>query len=654
MCRGEKSVSLTAKNLLQKIMIERTAVMGNLLDRIDSPQDLRALAPKEIPTLNREIREFLLENVPKTGGHLASNLGVVELTVALHRVFDFSKDHILFDVGHQSYVHKLLTGRKGRFDTLRGEDGLSGFTKRSESSFDCFGAGHSSTSLSAALGFAEADRLNGSDAYTVAVVGDGAFTGGMIYEALNNCERGLRLIIILNDNEMSISPNVGNLSKHISRIRATKGYLSFKRGVSVFFDHIPIVGAPMKNFLIYVKTKIKGAVYNLNIFENMGIRYLGPIDGNDYYSVETLLREAKKSAGCVLVHMKTVKGCGYEKAVQNPEKYHGISPIGCRKNADSFSEEAGKALCELAERDEDICAVTAAMSCGTGLESFRKRYPSRYFDVGIAEAHAVTFFAGLSAAGKKPVFAVYSTFLQRAYDSLLHDVALQSLGGLLLIDRAGFAPEDGATHHGIYDAAFLSEVRGLTLYEPIGYDMLRDMMRRALSENGLFAVRYPKGAENRELINAFGTPLDGGDAFDFRICGALPDGTLPKNVAVTYGRIAGEALKAQKELAEENIDCAVVQLLTLKPPERQAKLLADRLPKNAKIAFLEEGIYEGGIMMQLRELLLDAENCPAFESRIFALRGEIPEQAPLEHLYRKCHLAKEDLTAYFREGRHEN
>ena len=628
--------------------------MKKLLDTVNSPEDLKRLSPEEITTLNQEIRDFLLENIPKTGGHLASNLGVVELTVALHRVFDVPKDHLLFDVGHQSYVHKILTGRKDRFTGLRCENGLSGFTKRSESDCDCFGAGHSSTSVSAALGFAQADRLCASDAYTVAVVGDGAFTGGMIYEALNNCDRGLRLIIILNENEMSISPNVGNLSKHISRIRATKGYLSFKRGVARFFDCIPLVGGFLKRFTIKVKTKLKGAVYNLNIFENMGIRYLGPIDGNDYYSVETMLREAKNSNGCVLVHVKTVKGYGYEKAVNNPEKYHGISPDGCKKCSDSFSEEAGRVLCDLTEKDDKICGITAAMSCGTGLESFRKKFPSRYFDVGIAEEHAVTFFGGLSAAGMKPVFAVYSTFLQRAYDNLLHDISLQNLGGLFLIDRAGFAPDDGATHHGIFDVAFLSQVRGLTLYEPIGYEMLRNMAKFALNNGGLFAVRYPKGAEEPILLKAFPETIAGGEAFDLRLCGADSDGILPKNVIISYGRITVEALKTKETLEKEGKKCAVVLLLTLKPLERQAKLLSERLPKKGKIAFLEEGIYEGGAMMQLREKLLDDGALSENESRIFALRGEIPEQAPLERLYEKCHIAHKDLLSYFREEYHAN
>lgn len=626
--------------------------MYELLNSIHSPQELKQIDGADIPRLNEEIRAFLVENVTKTGGHLASNLGVVELTVAIHRVFDCPRDHILFDVGHQSYVHKILTGRREAFDTLRRENGLSGFTKPAESEYDCFGAGHSSTSISAALGFAEADRLKGSDAFTVAVVGDGAFTGGMIYEALNNCNKNQRLILILNENEMSISPNVGNLSKHISRIRATKGYLRFKRGMSRFLDYIPLLGQPLKRLSVFAKTKLKSAVYNLNIFENMGIRYLGPIDGNDYYSVETMLREAKRYNSCVLVHMKTQKGCGYRDAVENPEKYHGISSSDSVRCDKSFSEVAGETLCRLGAEVPTLCAITAAMSGGTGLEPFRHAFPERHFDVGIAEAHAVTFFAGLSAAGMKPVFAVYSTFLQRAYDSLLHDVSLQSLGGLLLIDRAGFATEDGATHHGIFDVAFLSQVRGLTLYEPIDFATFERMIGRALSENTLFAVRYPKGGESETLTQAFGeaTALSDTDEFGIRCVGLGADGTLPENVIVSYGRITAEALACRAALSDKHVDCGIVLLQTLKPLEKQAERIASVLPKKGgKVAFLEEGIYEGGVALLLHEALDEIGALSEVESRIFAIRGEIPEQGTLENLYRKCGVSRDDLIRFFAE-----
>ena len=619
--------------------------MYETLDKITSPHDLKDMDLKEIKILNSEIRSFLVESVTKTGGHLASNLGVVELSVALHRVFDTPHDRIIFDVGHQSYVHKILTCRKDRFSTLRHEGGLSGFTKMSESEYDCFGAGHSSTAISAALGFAQADRIAGRDNYTIAVVGDGAFTGGMVYEALNNCERNLRLIIILNENEMSISKNVGNLSRHISKIRATKGYFRFKRGVSGFFGAIPLVGKPIKKAFSFVKFKVKSAVYNLNFFENMGIKYLGPVNGNDYYTVENILAEAKRREGCVLVHLKTIKGFGYDDAVANPEKYHGISPHGSKRLTNgSFSTHMGEYLCDIAAKNQKVCAITAAMSCGTGLETFEKNFPERYFDVGIAEAHAVTFFAGLSAAGMKPVFAVYSTFLQRSYDNILHDVALQKLGGLILIDRAGFAPEDGATHHGIYDAAFLSQVSGITVYEPISFGAFRAMIEKSISSDGLFAVRYPKGGEDAEILSSFNRD---DEKFDILTYGEK-DGKFCENVIITYGRISSEALCAAKELEKQGKNVGIVILQTLKPLEKQAKLIAEKLGSGVKkLAFLEEGIYEGSVSLLLKQELVDTNANLPNNIKMFAIKGEIPEQASIESLYKKCGISGDDLIAFF-------
>lgn len=624
--------------------------MYEILDKVDSPKELKALGDKEVLQLNKDIRSFLIENVTKTGGHLASNLGAVELSVALHRVFDTPKDRIIFDVGHQSYVHKILTGRKNGFEKLRHEDGLSGFTKRSESEYDCFGAGHSSTAISAALGFAEADRLSGRDNYTIAVVGDGAFTGGMVYEALNNCRKDLRLIIILNENEMSISKNVGNLSKHISKLRATKGYHRFKRNLSKTFEMVPLIGKPLKNGTSYVKSKLKAAVYNLNFFENMGLKYMGPLDGNDYYSLEYTLEQAKLRNSCVLVHIKTVKGLGYDKAMLDPEQYHGISGCDSVKSSNgSFSENMGKNLCALAENNDKICAITAAMCGGTGLECFEKRFPERMFDVGIAESHAVTFFAGLSAAGLKPCFAVYSTFLQRAYDNILHDVALQNLGGVFLIDRSGFAPEDGATHHGIYDTAFLSQVRGLTLYEPISYKSFEAMMKEATESDRLFAIRYPKGGENEEVLKAFNVSDDNNYNKPL-MCGTDENGKLPANFIVTYGRITAEALLAKKKLEDKGTSIGIVLLQTLKPLEKQVdEIVTAMSDSEGKIVFLEEGVMQGGVSMLLHEIMcqrgvLDNKKC-----KILALDGEIPEQAALCHIYQKCGISHENIISYISE-----
>ena len=377
------------------------------LGRVNSPEDLKKLDKKEILPLCDEIRDCIITTTEQNGGHLASNLGVVELSVAIHRVFDCPHDHIIFDVGHQSYTHKLLTGRYKDFESLRRAGGLSGFTNRFESEYDCFGAGHSSTSLSAALGFAEADRIKGNDAYTVVVLGDGAFTGGMIHEALNNCDKSLnKLIIILNENEMSISKNIGRFAASIAKLRKKNSYFRVKRFTVSFIKKIPLIGNGIFKAIRGVKKSVKNALYGSTYFEDMGLYYLGPANGNDYESVEALLKAAKGAGENVLVHLKTQKGKGYTPAETDPNKYHGVSPCNKTSSKSSYSLELGKALCDIAEKDERVCAITAAMSTGTGLDCFEEKYKDRFFDVGIAEEHAVTFAAGLAANGLKPVFAV--------------------------------------------------------------------------------------------------------------------------------------------------------------------------------------------------------------------------------------------------------
>jgi 1-deoxy-D-xylulose-5-phosphate synthase len=448
------------------------------LNKINSPCDLKALSKNDIEPLADEIRRELVDIVTKNGGHLASNLGVVEMTLAIHRLFDSPHDHIIFDVGHQSYVHKMLTGRLPYMDTLRQAGGISGFTNRSESEYDCFGAGHSSTSLSASLGFAISDKLSGSDAYTVCVIGDGAYTGGMIHEALNNCRKDIRLIIIMNENEMSISKNIGRFAKHLSKIRSRSGYFSVKKATGIFLKKIPFVGKGLFRFALNVKKTLKNVLYGSNYFESMGLTYLGPVDGNDYFAVENILKEAKKLNESVVVHMKTQKGRGYAPAESAPDKYHGMSPQGAKKTEKkNFSSIMGEELTKMAEQDESICAVTAAMGVGTGLECFSKSYPERFFDVGIAEEHATTFAAGLAANGMKPFVAIYSTFLQRGYDSIIHDIALQNLPCVLCVDRAGLNAGDGATHHGIFDVAFLSQIPNLRIYTPITFGALKMAMQ---------------------------------------------------------------------------------------------------------------------------------------------------------------------------------
>ena len=426
-----------------------------ILSNIKSPSDVKSLSREELLALANELREILISSVSVTGGHLASNLGAVELSIALHYVFDSPRDHIIWDVGHQCYAHKLLTGRAERFDTLRTPGGLSGFTKRSESEHDPFGSGHSSTSLSAGLGFAVADKLDKKKTFTVAVIGDGAFTGGMVSEALNNIDPSLPFIIIFNENEMSISKNVGAFARYISNIRSTKKYFTVKNNTKSALSRT-VLGIKLANGLRRLKRKIKNNIYGSNYFENIGLKYLGPVDGNDTEKVIELLEQARKRGTSAVVHLKTKKGLGYPMAEAEPEKFHIVYPKEIPEK--TFSSVFGEHLEDIAEKNERVCAITAAMSHGCGLDNFEKRFPDRFFDVGIAEAHAATFAAGLAAAGKIPVFAVYSSFLQRSYDSLVHDIALQELPVVVAIDRAGLADADGPTHHGIFDVSFLTGI----------------------------------------------------------------------------------------------------------------------------------------------------------------------------------------------------
>lgn len=570
-----------------------------MLESLEGERSLRSLSLNEVSELNKEIREYLIENVSRTGGHLASNLGAVELSVALHRVFDTPYDHIVWDVGHQAYVHKMLTGRLSKMNTLRQAGGISGFPKRSESEHDCFGAGHSSTSLSAALGFAEADKLSGSDAYTVAVVGDGAFTGGMIHEALNNCSRDLKLIIIINENEMSISKNIGRFAQNMSRIRVKKGYFKFKRRVARVVNGIPFVGKKLFRFIKARKKSLKNALYGSNIFEDLGLYYLGPVNGNDYNTVEELLREAKGLGESVVIHIKTKKGKGYKPAEENPSFYHGMPPAGKKQEGKTYSEVFGETAVSLAESDPKVCTITAAMCEGTGLSEFRKRFPERFFDVGIAEEHAVTFAAGLSANGYTPIFAVYSTFLQRGYDQLIHDAALQSLPVVFGIDRAGLNACDGATHNGVFDVAFMSEIPGLYIYTPATLEGLRLSLTEAVNKRQLAAVRYPSGREEGIIKERFyGDTMP--DSIAIRT-------TLPKDrreefqvLIVTHGRIAKEALEAEDKLKVKGITACTVLCEFIKPYDKLADLVEKYLPSSpCAVVFVEEEIRSGGFGMML-------------------------------------------------------
>ena len=567
------------------------------IEEIESPRDVKDIPQRDIPAFCESLRGFLVEKTLQNGGHLASNLGVVELTVALHRVFSTPEDTLIFDVGHQSYVHKILTGRAKGFDRLRREGGVSGFPSRSESVHDAFGTGHSSTSLSAALGFAEAKREQGDESYTVAVVGDGAFTGGMIHEAINNCRKDLRLVIVLNDNDMSISRNIGLLPRYFARIRVSRKYNGTKRKTKAILSKLPLLGRPLAALFAGIKNLIKRRVYVHNYFEELGFTYLGPVDGHDEAQVEKCLREARARKNTVILHCITKKGKGYAPAEENPVAFHGVSD---KPASHSFHSVAGETLLSLAEKDEALCAVTAAMEEGTGLSEFAVRYPHRFYDVGIAEEHAVTFSAGLAAAGKKPYFAVYSTFLQRAYDNVLHDVALQGLPVRFLIDRAGFAKADGPTHHGIFDVAFLSHVPHIKLWEPSCYGVLREMLAASLREASPLAIRYPNAAEDEEIVRAF---YPEGDFSRFGVRSLDTEGAAV--VLISYGREASLALRVKRRL-DEKIPCGMLLLECLKPYDRTAEAVLAALQgakDGAPVYFLEEGIREGGAAMLLGDAM---------------------------------------------------
>ncbi len=570
------------------------------LDKIETPNDLKAMAAEDMPALCAELREFLIDNVGRRGGHLASNLGVTELTVALHRIFDSPKDHIIFDVGHQSYIHKILTGRKESFSELRRSGGLSGFTSMRESEHDAFGAGHSTTSISAALGYAESDRLSGSDAYSVAVIGDGSYTGGMAHEALNNCDPDLKLIIVLNENGMSISINKGTFASYLSRVRASRGYRKWKKSTKSFLSRVPLLGKPISRILTYFKMKFKSLLFSSNYFEDLGLYYIGPIDGNDYKKVEEALLEAREIEKCTVVHIKTKKGKGYEPAEENPDEFHSV--YAGENRSDSFHSVFAEKLISEAERDESIVAVTAAMGIGTGLTAFGERFPERYFDVGIAEGHALTFSAGLAASGKKPFVDIYSTFLQRGYDNIIHDICLQDLPVKIVIDRASLAVSDGATHHGIFDVAFLSHIPGIQILAPITYGSLRAAVDEANGAHHPIAIRYPNTNESDAVNSIF---YKDGDYENFGVRTSFSDSDMPEYLYITYGGIVTKVIEAQRILEDKGVRVGIILLERLKPYAEIAKQISRYVTSAKRVVFVEEGIKCGGAGMLLGAALSD-------------------------------------------------
>ena len=511
------------------------------------------------------------------------------MTIAIHLTFDSPKDRIVWDVGHQAYTHKLLTGRYDVFDTIRQKDGISGFCHPNESEHDTFYSGHSGTSVSSAFGIAEANKIKKNNNYTVAVIGDGSFTGGLVYEALNNAGRSkTNLIVILNDNEMSISKNVGSVAKYLTKIRSKKRYVRMKARLERFLDRIPLIGHSMASGLFSFKTAIKNLIYESTIFEKMGFRYMGPIDGHDIGMMCEALETAKSLGAPVLLHVNTVKGKGYNYAEKDPSHFHGVSDFDIdtgepHSSGDTFCNEFGKLMCKMAHEDRRITLITAAMSLGTGLTEFSEKYSERFFDVGIAEEHAVTFASGLSKGGMLPVFAVYSTFLQRCYDEIMHDGALQDQKLVLAIDRAGFVGDDGETHNGLYDVAFLQSIPKVTVYSPATYDEMKiDFGNAFYRDKDVVAVRYPRGGEPEipeDYEPSFGTYDIYGNA-------------SADKVIVTYGRLFFEAAKAIKELANHSIDAKVLKLNRIKPIDPEA---LKAVMNTTHIFFYEEGVRSGGI-----------------------------------------------------------
>jgi 1-deoxy-D-xylulose-5-phosphate synthase len=596
---------------------EHTPESGSLLAQIRGPGDLKALSKADLSRLAEEIRRIIVTVVGRNGGHLASNLGVVELAIALHRVFNSPEDKIVWDVGHQCYAHKLLTGRFREFPTLRRMGGLAGFPKRSESPHDVFNTGHASTSISAALGFLAGERLRGGDGLAVALIGDGALTGGIAYEALSHAgQLGLPLVVILNDNTMSISPNVGGLSKYLSRLSMKTRYQLFRRNFDALVRRIPLAGKALSEAVFRLKRAVKAVFYTDNFFVDLGFEYVGPIDGHRLPMLIRVLEDVRKLGRPVVIHVITRKGKGYGIAEENPGAYHGVAPPSPAPEPEnsgesSFTDVFGAALLAAGRRDRRITAVTAAMEQGTGLSAFRKTFPQRFFDVGIAEEHAVVFAAGLAAQGLKPVTAIYSTFIQRGVDQVIHDMALQKLPGIFALDRAGFVGEDGETHQGIFDIALFRPVPGMTILSPASGAELRLMLEWALAragepDAGPVVIRYPKDRCPRE-IPAFSLPLAAGRGVWVRgrpgSAGFVPgmrDEAGERICLAFTGGLYREARDAAETLEARGLKADLYNLRFLKPVDED--YLAGIMDSYSLTVFAEEGIREGGFGEYAAEL----------------------------------------------------
>ncbi len=598
-----------------------------MLNDLKLPKDIKKLTYKELEILATEIRDLLIRTVSRNGGHLASNLGVVELTLALHKVFNSPNDKIIWDVGHQSYVHKIVTGRVSEFDTLRQYGGISGFPKPEESPHDIFATGHSSTSISAALGLAKARDLSGEKYNVLSVIGDGSLTGGMAFEALNYTGHlETNLIVVLNDNEMSIAPNVGALSNYLSRIRMNPTLYKIKEDIQQLIQKIPKVGETTFRYLDKIKDSLKYLVIPGILFEELGFSYFGPVDGHNIRQLIQAFQDASECKGPILLHVLTKKGKGYRPAEEDPAKFHGVSgfeistgDIPCQSGPPTYTKIFGETLVQMASKDERLIAITAAMTEGTGLREFAKLFPDRFFDVGIAEEHAVTMAAGLAMAGKKPVVAIYSTFLQRAFDQILHDVCLQGLPVIFALDRAGVVGLDGPTHHGVFDLSYLRLIPGLTIMAPKDENELRQMLHLAVKMDRPVALRYPRGQGS-------GIKLDLEPTFALGEAQVLREGDRAAILAV--GSMVQTADNAAKLLAEVGINCTVINCRFVKPLDHKTILYwARRVPH---LITIEDNVLTGGFGSAVLELLAEAGIRKNKVSRLgypdhFIESGTIPE-----------------------------
>lgn len=615
-----------------------------MLEKIQKPNDIKKIPADQLPALAEEIRKFIIESLSKTGGHLASNLGVVELTIAMHRVFDLPKDKLIWDVGHQSYTHKILTGRKDGFETLRREGGISGFPKRSESDCDIFDTGHSSTSISAGVGYVRARELKKENYSVVSIIGDGALTGGMAYEALNNAASlKSNFIIVLNDNEMSITENVGGMSSYLSGLRTASAYTGFKMDVTKALNRIPGIGPGMVDAMRKTKSSIKQIIIPGMLFEDMGLTYLGPVDGHNIPQLIKTFQEAKRFEGPILVHVLTQKGRGYEPAMRHPARFHGAGPFDVKtglpvgKSNPTYTDVFSTVMRKMGDRRKDVAAVTAAMMTGVGLKRFSNMFPDRCFDVGIAEEHAVTFAAALSLGGITPVVAIYSSFLQRAYDQIMHDVCMQNLHVVFAIDRAGLVGYDGETHHGIFDLSYLGSMPNMTILAPKNLWELSDMIKFAVDYDGPIAVRYPRG-EAYTGLKEFRAPICLGKSE------VIHEGSRVALLAV--GSMVKMAEEVQKQLKERmDMDAALVNARFVKPIDEE--LLRSFADTYELVVTLEENVKDGGFGE--RVLAFAEEEDLPFGVEIIALPDRFIPHGSVSYQMKQVGFTPEDICGRIEE-----